>query len=186
MIDRAPRPALAAVVALVLAACTSSAEPTTTSSESPPVSTTPASTSTTEDPLLRLALPVDPDVVQGSLDNGVTYYIRANDSPGGRAELRLLVDAGSVQEDPDQAGAAHFLEHMMFNGTERFPRNELVAALESFGPRFGPDINAHTTYDETVYELSLPTDDIELIDLGVAVLREWATGATLTEADVTE
>jgi zinc protease len=186
VIDRAPRPALAAVVALVLAACTSSAEPTTTSSESPPVSTTPASTSTTEDPLLRLALPVDPDVVQGSLDNGVTYYIRANDSPGGRAELRLLVDAGSVQEDPDQAGAAHFLEHMMFNGTERFPRNELVGALESFGPRFGPDINAHTTYDETVYELSLPTDDIELIDLGVAVLREWATGATLTEADVTE
>lgn len=116
----------------------------------------------------------------------MAYYIRENDSPGGRAELRLLVDAGSVQEDPDQAGVAHFLEHMMFNGTENYPRNELIDVLEAFGPRFGPDINAFTSYDETVYELSLTTDNPELLVLGVDVLREWATRATLTETDVVE
>ena len=175
---------MATVLALVPVACTSSTEPDTTVSSQLPT-TVDAATTTTEDPLLRLAVPIDSEVLQGQLDNGLTYYIRANDSPGGRAELRLLVDAGSVQEDADQAGMAHFLEHMMFNGTEQFPRNELVAALESFGPRFGPDINAHTTYDETVYELSLPTDET-LIDLGMAVLREWATNATLTDPDVTE
>ena len=126
-------------------------------------------------------LPIDQEVRKGELDNGLTYYLRHNDSPGRRAELRLLVNAGSVQEDEDQAGVAHFLEHMMFNGTEQFPRNELIAALESFGPRFGPDINAFTTYDETIYELSLSSDNEELIDLGVEVLREWASLATLTE-----
>lgn len=125
-------------------------------------------------------------MVRGELDNGMTYYIRENDSPGGRAELRLLVDAGSVQEDGDQAGMAHFLEHMMFNGTENYPRNELIDVLEGFGPRFGPDINAFTSYDETVYELGLTTDKPELLVLGVDVLREWASRATLTETDVVE
>lgn len=120
----------------------------------------------------------------GTLDNGLTYYVRHNDSPGGRLELRLMVDAGSVQEDDDQSGVAHFLEHMMFNGTERFPRNDLIAVLEAFGPRFGPDINAFTSFDETVYELSLTADDAELVQLGIDVLREWATRATLDEADV--
>ncbi|HEX6221327.1 MAG TPA: insulinase family protein [Acidimicrobiia bacterium] len=177
--------ALGAVLLLVVAACTGSADPTTTTVEPAPT-TVPASTTTTEDPLLRLALPVDPDVVRGKLENGMNYYIRENDSPGGRAELRLLVDAGSVQEDPDQAGMAHFLEHMMFNGTENYPRNELIDVLEAFGPRFGPDINAFTSYDETVYELSLTTDDPLLLELGIDVLREWATRATLTETDVVE
>ena len=178
--------ALGAVLALVAASCTGSAEPSTTTAEPIPTTSLPASTTTTEDPLLRLALPVDPDVIRGQLDNGMTYYIRENNSPGGRAELRLLVDAGSVQEDPDQAGMAHFLEHMMFNGTENYPRNELIDVLEAFGPRFGPDINAFTSYNETVYELSLTTDDPELLVLGVDVLREWATRATLTETDVVE
>ena len=175
------------VLALTLAACTDT-DATTTTTTSPAASTTTVTptTTTTLDPALRLALPLDPDVVRGRLDNGLTYYVRHNDSPGGRAELRLLIDAGSVQEDPDQAGMAHFLEHMMFNGTERFPRNDLIAVLEAFGPRFGPDINAHTSFDETVYELSLSTDDQELLELGVDVLREWASRATLTETDVTE
>lgn len=171
------------LLAAVVASCTSSSQPTTTVS-GPSSSAPTQSSTTTEDPLLALALPIDPDVIRGELDNGLTYYIRENDSPGGRAELRLLVDAGSVQEDPDQAGMAHFLEHMMFNGTENYPRNDLVDVLESFGPRFGPDINAFTTYDETVYELSLTTDDPKLVELGVDVLREWATRATLTDADV--
>jgi zinc protease len=178
--------AISLIWGLLVGACTDTAGTTTTVS-APAVSTSiPATTPTTSDPLYAIPLPEDPDVVTGELDNGVTYYIRENDSPGGRAELRLLVDVGSVQEDPDQAGLAHFLEHMMFNGTERFPRNELIAVLEGFGPRFGPDINASTSYDETIYELGLSTDDPELVELGVEVLREWATRATLTEADVVE
>ncbi len=166
----------------LLAACTSTTTPTTTVVA--PLTTLPSTTTPSDDPRLRLALPVDPEVVQGRLENGLNYYIRENDSPGGKAELRLVVDAGSVLEDADQAGAAHFLEHMMFNGTSRFPRNDLVAVLESFGPRFGPDINAYTSHDETVYELSLTTDDPELVTLGMEVLREWASDATLTETDV--
>ncbi|HEX6286552.1 MAG TPA: insulinase family protein [Acidimicrobiia bacterium] len=186
MRDRIRGCAVGAALVVVVTACTGSADPTTTTAHAVPTTSVLASTTTTEDPILNLALPVDPDVVQGVLDNGMTYYIRENDSPGGRAELRLLVDAGSVQEDPDQAGMAHFLEHMMFNGTENYPRNDLIDVLEAFGPRFGPDINAFTSYDETVYELSLTTDNPELLVLGVDVLREWATRATLTETDVVE
>jgi len=169
-----------ALVLVTIAACSESPEPAATTVLPP----TTLITQPEEDPLLRLALPVDPDLIAGRLDNGLTYYLRHNDSPGGRAELRLVVDAGSVQEDEDQAGMAHFLEHMMFNGTERFPRNELVDALESFGRRFGPDINAFTSFDETVYEISVTTDDEDLVQLGIDVLREWATRATLTESDV--
>lgn len=181
---RAPGPALALALTLTVSCTTSSGSdlPTTASVE-PPVSASPVTT-TTVDMALAEALPRDPEVKVGVLDNGLTYYLKENDSPGGRAELRLVVDAGSVQEDPDQSGTAHFLEHMMFNGTERFPKNELIAILEGFGPRFGPDINAYTSFDETVYELSLTTDSDELVELGVDVLREWATRATLTEVDV--
>ena len=179
--------ASAASIALAVTACT------TPSRETPPIPTSiapptsAASPQGTTDPSTDAdLLPIDREVRKGQLDNGLTYYLRHNESPGRRAELRLLVNAGSVQEDEVQAGIAHFLEHMMFNGTEHFPRNELIAALESFGPRFGPDINAFTTYDETVYELSLSSDNEELIDLGVEVLREWASLATLTEQDVVE
>ncbi len=172
------------MLAVIAAACTESTADTTTTLE-PVGSLVPGTTSTTLDSALNLALPLDPNIKRGVLDNGLTYYVASNDSPGERVELRLLVDAGSVQEDADQSGMAHFLEHMMFNGTERFPRNELTDVLEAFGPRFGPDINAYTSFDETVYELSLTTED-ELIDLGLAVLREWASRATLTETDVVE
>ena len=99
----------------------------------------------------------DPDVVEGLLDNGLRYVIRSNDNPGGRVDMRLVIDAGSVDEDPDQSGVAHFLEHMLFNGTEEFPENELIATLRRFGASFGADINAYTSYDETVYELTMPT-----------------------------
>ena len=182
------RVGVAALVALslVVSSCTDTSTSTTTTTEIVVTTAESQATTTTEDPQLRLALPIHPDVVHGELDNGLDYYILENEAPGGRAELRLLVDAGSVQEDPDQAGMAHFLEHMMFNGTTRFPRNELITALEAFGPRFGPDINAHTTSDETVYELSLTTDQPGLVALGFQVLREWATEATLTETDVVE
>ena len=177
---------LGLVLALFASACTDTSGTSTTVVTGAEGSTTTSgsATSSTVDPRLDEPLPVDPDVTKGVLDNGLTYFIKKNDSPGGRAELRLVVDAGSVQEEPDQAGTAHFLEHMMFNGTERFPRNELIAVLEAFGPRFGPDINAYTSFDETVYELALPTEDPELVQLGVDVLREWASRATLAEGDV--
>ncbi|MEE8376529.1 MAG: insulinase family protein, partial [Acidimicrobiia bacterium] len=179
------RGSIAVLFAVALSACTVSTVPSTTTLPKPGSSTSAGTTAATLDPALDEALPIDPDVRIGTLDNDLTYYIRFNDSPGERVELKLLVNVGSLQEDEDQAGSAHFLEHMMFNGTERFPRNELIAVLESFGPRFGPDINAHTSFDETVYELSLSADD-ELIALGIDVLREWAGEATLTETDVVE
>ncbi|MGI9623628.1 MAG: M16 family metallopeptidase [Acidimicrobiales bacterium] len=129
-------------------------------------------------------LPFDTEVRVGVLDNGLTYYIRANDSPGGRAELRLAVDAGSTVEDDDQSGVAHFLEHMLFNGTERYPANELIAVLESFGSEFGPDVNAYTSFDETVYELSVATDDQSQLNEAIDVLREWAANATIDPDEV--
>ena len=136
------------------------------------------------DPALLVELPTDPDVRIGVLDNGLTYYIRFNDSPGGRAELRLAVDAGSVLEDESQSGSAHFLEHMMFNGTEDYPANELISVLESFGPQLGPDVNAYTSLDETVYQLSVPTDDAAVLDEAMNVLVQWAAHATLATEDV--
>ena len=125
------------------------------------------------------SVPNDPDVRILTLSNGLTVYLRANDRPGGSAEMRLAVNAGSGQEDPDQSAAAHFLEHMLFNGTEEFPANELITALRGFGMAFGADVNAYTSYDETVYELTVPTSDSENLGIGLDVLREWLSAATL-------
>jgi zinc protease len=116
----------------------------------------------------------DPAVLRGRLDNGLHYYIRKNPKPDSRLELRLVVNAGSVLEADDQRGLAHYVEHMAFNGTRRFARQELVDYLESIGMTFGPDLNAYTSFDETVYTLQLPTDDGALVDKGVMILREWA------------
>jgi zinc protease len=94
-------------------------------------------------------IPVDPKVSKGVLENGMTYYVRANSEPQNRAELMLVVKAGSIDEDDDQKGLAHFAEHMAFNGTENFPKNELIKYFESIGMEFGPEINAYTSFDET-------------------------------------
>src|SRR5918911_3904903 len=102
-----------------------------------------------------LALPSDAQLIVGTLPNGLTYYVRANPKPERRAELRLVVNAGSVLEDEDQRGLAHFVEHMAFNGTAHFAKQELVSYLESIGMRFGADINAYTSFDETVYMLQV-------------------------------
>lgn len=125
----------------------------------------------------------DPAVRTGVLDNGLHYFVKANDKPKGMAELRLAVRAGSIQEDDDQLGLAHFTEHMLFNGTERFPENELINVLESFGMAFGPEINAFTTFDQTVYRLNVSTSDRDQFLLGLDVLEEWAFRATLTEEE---
>jgi zinc protease len=135
-------------------------------------------------PALDAPLPFDPAVRQGALDNGLHYYIRYNTEPENRAELRLAVDAGSVQEDEDQRGLAHFVEHMAFNGTERYAEPELVRYLESVGTRFGPDLNAYTSFDETVYMLQVPTDSADVFATGIDVLREWAGRITLADSAI--
>ena len=101
-------------------------------------------------------IPVDPLITVKTLPNGLRYYVRANRVPAGRAELRLAVKAGSVLEDDDQRGLAHFVEHMSFNGTRHFPKQDITAFMQSLGMRFGAHVNAHTAFDETVYELQLP------------------------------
>ena len=129
-------------------------------------------------------LGVDSDVVIGTLDNGLTYYLRSNDSPAEAVSMRLVVDAGAVLDPPGAEGTAHFVEHMLFNGTERFSRNELIQALRTIGVDFGPDLNAYTSADETVYMLDFRLDDPEALDLAFAVLSQWASAATILAADV--
>ena len=131
------------------------------------------------------AIRVDPDVRLVTLVNGLTVYLRKNDRPGNSAEMRLVINAGSGQEDRDQAGTAHFLEHMMFNGTTQFPENEMIATLRGFGMQFGADVNAYTSYDETVYSLSVPTDGAGNVGTGLDILREWLSTVTLDPAQVT-
>jgi zinc protease len=129
-------------------------------------------------------VPLTSEVREGRLPNGLSYYIRRNARPQGRAELRLIVNVGSILEDDDQLGAAHFIEHMSFNGTRRFPKNELVSHLQSLGVRLGGDLNANTGYDETIYILPIPVGDRRLLDTGLAILREWAGNALLDDADI--
>ena len=129
-------------------------------------------------------LSVDPSVKIDTLANGLTYYLRENAEPAGRVELRLVVNAGSVLEEDDQRGIAHFVEHMLFNGTERFPKQALVDFLERAGMRFGPDVNAYTSFDETVYMLEVPTDSMDVLQKGFEVLRDWATHALLDSVEI--
>src|SRR5690349_14275801 len=122
---------------------------------------------------LTEAIPVDPLITTRTLPNGLRYYVRANHVPPGRAELRLAVKAGSVLEDDDQRGLAHFVEHMSFNGTTHFPKHELIEFIESLGMRFGAHLNAYTSFDETVYMLQVPTDKPETLEKSFQVLEDW-------------
>lgn len=133
---------------------------------------------------LARELPLDARARTFRLANGLTVYLLPHRKPRGRASLRLAVDAGSVLEDDDQQGLAHFIEHMGFNGTTRFPKHALIDFIERSGLRFGPDLNAYTTFDETVYKLEVPTDPPELLERGVSVLRDWATGMTFSPEEI--
>lgn len=133
---------------------------------------------------LKDTLPNDPNVIIGKLDNGLTYYIRKNAKPEKRVELRLAVNAGSVLESKNQLGLAHFTEHMCFNGTKNFPHNELVNFLQKTGVKFGADINAYTSFDETVYMLQMPTDDSTLLQKGMQVLEDWAHQVTFDDKEI--
>lgn len=122
---------------------------------------------------LNTPLKVDSSIRIGFLPNGMKYYIKKNSKPEQRAEFRIAVNAGSTSENDDQQGLAHFVEHMAFNGTKNFKKNEIVDYLESVGTKFGAHLNAYTSFDETVYMIQLPTDKPEIVDKGLQILEEW-------------
>jgi zinc protease len=144
-------------------------------------------------PTTSQAAPADPDSAplplwselrKGKLPNGLTYYVLRHQKPEKRALLWLAVNAGSVQEDDDQRGLAHFDEHMAFNGTKRFPKDALVNYLQSIGMRFGADLNAYTSWDETVYQLEVPSDKPEYMTKGLDILRDWSHDVTYDPTEV--
>jgi zinc protease len=129
-------------------------------------------------------LPLDAEVRTGKLPNGFTYYIRHNQEPRNRVTFYLANKIGSVLENEDQRGLAHFMEHMSFNGTKHFPKSELVNYLQKSGVRFGADLNAYTSFDETVYQLPLPSDNPEILKNGIQIMRDWAHEATLDTTEI--
>jgi len=133
---------------------------------------------------LSQKIPLDSEVLSGTFDNGLSYYIRQNAKPENKVELRLVINAGSILEDDDQQGLAHFCEHMCFNGTKHFKKNELVSYLQSLGIEFGSDLNAYTSFDETVYMLPVPSQKPETVDSGLLVLGDWANGVLFTDEEI--
>lgn len=133
---------------------------------------------------MNTPLSLDPELSKGVFENGLTYYVKANNYPPNRAELMLVVKAGSVDEDEDQQGLAHFAEHMAFNGTKNFPKNELINYFESIGMEFGPEINAYTSFDETVYMLKVPLDSALYLDKGLQVIYDWACQITDSDEEI--
>ena len=133
---------------------------------------------------LTAPLPLDPTITTGRLANGLVYFIRQNPRPGNRVLMRLAVRAGSNDEAEDQRGLAHMLEHMAFNGSAKFKPGELVKYLESIGARFGPHVNAYTSYDETVYMLDVPTDRPGAVRRGFDALSDFAAGISMEPVEV--
>jgi zinc protease len=129
-------------------------------------------------------LPLYAKVHKGTLPSGLTYYVLAHRVPVHRAQLWLAVNAGSILEDDDQRGLAHFVEHMAFNGTGRFPKQALVDFLEKSGVSFGADLNASTSFDQTVYTLQVPTDQPELVSRAIGILRDWSDAVTFDPVEV--
>ncbi|HTJ49501.1 MAG TPA: insulinase family protein [Cyclobacteriaceae bacterium] len=129
-------------------------------------------------------LPIDPNVKIGKLSNGLTYYIRKNNRPEKKIELRLVVNAGSILEDDDQQGLAHFTEHMSFNGSKNFKKNDLVSFLQSIGVEFGADLNAYTSFDETVYILPIPSEKKENVEKGFQILEDWASTVAFDNTEI--
>lgn len=129
-------------------------------------------------------IPVDPSLRIGTLSNGMKYYIKKNVLPEKKVEFRLAINAGSILEDENQRGLAHFMEHMNFNGTKNFPDNKLVDFLQSIGVKFGQHLNAYTGFDETVYMLPVPLDKPGNLDAGLKVMEDWAFNATLSDEQI--
>jgi zinc protease len=175
------------VLLAVLVACGGSPRPTTApkSDDTSVGVATPATTTSTApaDPDAA-PLPLWPKLKKGTLPNGLTYYVLPHQKPQKRALLWLAINAGSVQEDDDQRGLAHFDEHMAFNGTKRFKENDLVKYIESIGMRFGADLNASTWWDETIYKLEVPSDKPDYMAKGLDILRDWAGDVTYDGKEV--
>lgn len=129
-------------------------------------------------------LPVDPSVKIGQLANGLKYYIKSNKKPEKKVELRLVINAGSILEDDDQQGLAHMVEHMAFNGTTNFKKNDIISYLQSIGVGFGNDLNAYTSFDETVYMLPIPTDKPGNLEKGFQIIEDWAHNVTFLDDDI--
>ena len=130
------------------------------------------------------ALKWDSKYKLGSLDNGMTYYIRKNSIPANRISLRLVVKAGSCMEEEDQKGIAHLIEHMCFNGTEHFEKSAIVDYFEKIGMNFGSDLNAYTSFEETVYKLEIPADDPEILNTAMMILHDWACAVTFSQEEL--
>jgi zinc protease len=129
-------------------------------------------------------LPSDPRIERGSLDNGVTWMYRRHDNPPDRMAFMMHVNTGSLNETDSQRGLAHFMEHMVFNGTEHFPPGALIPFFESIGMEFGPDVNANTSFDRTAYMIFLPSTDLEQIDEALKVLSDYAFRVTLSPEEI--
>ena len=129
-------------------------------------------------------IPTDPALRRGKLKNGLEYYILRHTQPAGVVELRLAIRAGSINENENERGVAHFLEHMVFNGTTRYPGNQMVDALEKMGVQFGADLNAYTGFDETIYILPIPLNNPNNLATGLDIMEELAFNATFDPAEV--
>ena len=130
-------------------------------------------------------IPTDPNVRIGKLSNGLTYYIRKNALPEKRAFFYIAQKVGSIQEEPQQRGLAHFLEHMCFNGTEHFANDKLIRYLETLGVQFGSNLNAFTSIDRTVYRIcNVPTTRIAALDSCILILKDWSCALTLNPKEI--
>ena len=194
-----PEPTVEPTV-VVLPTATATPEPTATATPTPtrtfaPTATPVAPTATpmpeptatptpTPKPEVDASLAFDPQVVRGTLSNGLSYYIRHNEEPRDRAHIALAVKAGSVHEEEGQRGLAHFVEHMAFNGTERFAKQEIIDYLESVGSTFGPDLNARTGFDDTLYFFEIPTGDSEITETAFQILSDWAYAISFDPEEV--
>src|SRR5262249_8621275 len=144
----------------------------------------PAIPAAVQSATLDQTVPVDPLITVVTLPNGLRYYLRENRQPQARAELRLVGNAGSLLQDEDQRGLAHFVEHMSFNGTLHFPRQDVGSFMQSLGMRFGAHVNAHTSFDETVYQLQIPTSSAAAIDRSLLILEDWAHNVSFDPAEI--
>jgi len=135
---------------------------------------------------LTAQVPLDKKVIYGKLDNGFTYYIRNNKKPENMIQFRLATNAGSIMERDDQQGLAHFCEHMAFNGIKGYPHNEMIDKLQQHGVEFGRDINAYTSFDQTVYYVNMPANDEEMVKMGIEILDGWAGNVLFDQKEIEE
>lgn len=189
--------ALLALLSVSLVACSvqPTPQPTVAEPTAPPAPTEvpqptpePEPVAPTPIPVAELTpdsvLPLDPVVTYGKLSNGMTYYIRHNEEPANRAQFLMVIRAGSVLEEESERGLAHFVEHMAFNGTERFEKQQIVEYLESIGVNFGPDLNASVGFDTTTYEIEVPTDDPQVMETAFQILSDWAYAISFDPEEV--